>query len=317
MIRLCSAFLTTACLACVLTTPADALIFDDDFEDAPQGAWPLGWAPSGNAATNRGANKVTSDPTEFSNQTLQLHGVLGGNWGAIAYHPCEFSDAFTISLRVFNGTEYLTGNQPNRGSIGLKHGQHWYWATNPGATLLTFREVHLVTALDGTTIKNDYELNRWHEVEMTCKWQGFDLTVDYRIDGNDLGSRTQTFDWSGTAVPGMNPSLLDNLSLTVGEGTVLFDDVRVTGPDFGDFTGDGSVDQDDLTLLLRHWGDVEPPSSWARAWDGCVDQNELSGLLRDWGTGAGAATAVPEPSSIALLFVGGTLGALACRRRKS
>lgn len=78
----------------------------------------------------------------------------------------------------------------------------------------------------------------------------------------------------------------------------------------GDFSCNGSVGNDDLTLLLDNWGDTVPPTP--AGWNGTaptapgVGNDELTLLLDGWGDVAGAgsvAGAVPEPSSLALVFV--------------
>lgn len=80
----------------------------------------------------------------------------------------------------------------------------------------------------------------------------------------------------------------------------------------GDFSGDGSVDNDDLNLLLANWGAATPPAP--TGWDGdqpigsSIDNDELNRLLANWGTG----TAIPEPASLTLLM----LGAGVLRRRR-
>ena len=58
----------------------------------------------------------------------------------------------------------------------------------------------------------------------------------------------------------------------------------------GEFTGDGTVDINDLTIVLAHYGDTA-------------------------GSLAGGMAAVPEPSSV-LLLAAGLLGLLACVARK-
>ena len=77
----------------------------------------------------------------------------------------------------------------------------------------------------------------------------------------------------------------------------------------GDASGDGMVEDDDLSLLLSSWGqDV----GWANGnfnGDNIVDDDDLSLLLANWTGGA----AVPEPATAALLG----LGALAMLRRRS
>ena len=86
-------------------------------------------------------------------------------------------------------------------------------------------------------------------------------------------------------------------------------------PDPGDADKDGSVTDDDLSLLLAHWGQdvtADPDGGWAKGeFDATapVDDNDLSLLLANW-TGTGAA--VPEPSAMSVLIA----SALLLLRRK-
>ena len=76
----------------------------------------------------------------------------------------------------------------------------------------------------------------------------------------------------------------------------------------GDYTGNGSVEQGDLDLVLNNWG--QPRGDWANAAgfaSAGVDQEELDRVLNHWGGSAAASSAghaVPEPGVFALLAVG-------------
>jgi hypothetical protein len=85
----------------------------------------------------------------------------------------------------------------------------------------------------------------------------------------------------------------------------------------GDFDGNGSVGNGDLTLLLDHWGDAVPPvpAGWigAQPTTPSIGNDELTQLLDSWGDVAGAAAVVPEPNSLLLVLMASCL--LAVRRR--
>ena len=97
----------------------------------------------------------------------------------------------------------------------------------------------------------------------------------------------------------------------------------VSPPVNGDYDDSGIVGQTDLDLVLLNWGDPVPPTPtnpvpWVNQipTDGAVNQNDLDGVLLNWGNSlaAGAVSAVPEPSSGALVLFGLLL--MAGRARK-
>lgn len=84
----------------------------------------------------------------------------------------------------------------------------------------------------------------------------------------------------------------------------------------GDANGDGTVDEDDATILAAHWGDGQAdPSMGDFNDDGWVGAADAAILAANWGarTESSAAT-VPEPATLALLLAA-TILAPARRRR--
>jgi hypothetical protein len=88
----------------------------------------------------------------------------------------------------------------------------------------------------------------------------------------------------------------------------------------GDANGDGKVDINDLTIVLAHYG--RSGMIWSQGeftGDGTVDINDLTIVLAHYGQSQGASAAgtaaVPEPSCLVLLGIGGA-GLLASLWRK-
>jgi hypothetical protein len=99
-------------------------------------------------------------------------------------------------------------------------------------------------------------------------------------------------------------------------------DAAYQTPLSGDANGDGTVDINDLTIVLAHYG--QTGAAWAQGeftGDGTVDINDLTIVLAHYGqsagSAAGATAAVPEPCVPALLAAGlACLLARAWRKRK-
>jgi len=89
-----------------------------------------------------------------------------------------------------------------------------------------------------------------------------------------------------------------------------------TPPAPGDLNADGFVGHDDLDILLAHWGQTVPAGAQNlgdSVADGVVNAADLQVVLDNWGDGSTPEVNIPEPTSIALLAIG---GCILIRRRR-
>ena len=114
-------------------------------------------------------------------------------------------------------------------------------------------------------------------------------------------------------------------NVVVGGFTVEWNSTMsyIPGPlDPGDANGDGTVDVNDLTIVLTNFGQSYCTRAQGEfTGDGTIDINDLTMVLANYNTTYGASSAlnaVPEASSIALVAIGAvSLLAFAWRKRRA
>ena len=180
----------------------------------------------------------------------------------------------------------------------------------------TSRQINLTgIQLDTTT---DWE---WHHLVQV--WNGDEKRVDFYIDGQLAGTKTDPAAGStivvpdgfylGRDVPGNTRNLggfIDEVSLfdkalTAEEVFELYDSAYFAGGSStlqGDLNNDGMVGSADLDIVRGNWGqsvDAGCLSCGDPSGDGVVGSADLDIVRANWGNTAAAA--VPEPGTIALL----------------
>ncbi len=132
------------------------------------------------------------------------------------------------------------------------------------------------------------------------------------VDGDSILDLILHFSMDELGIlPGTDELILTGM-LTDGTELEGSDSIRIVP--LGDTDGSGTVDGDDLSLLLANWG---PGTQWEQGnfnSDNTVNEDDLSLLLANWGASGApmVGEAIPEPVSLSLL----AMGAMAFLRRR-
>ena len=190
----------------------------EDFEVYSLNTWPSpDWVKDANASSDPSNNIILIDPTDAGNKVLKLFGQLNSCWGALAYKQCSFPEEFSIEVRVFNGSEVLSGCHPDRAYVGLRQGTSW---SNPSRPLIQFLGNGNIVAGDGSILQG-YQTDQWYDIKILYKRNDTDLNLKYYINGLDRGQ----IEISITDLP--SEISLDHIDLAVQEGSAYFDDVEI------------------------------------------------------------------------------------------
>ena len=113
----------------------------------------------------------------------------------------------------------------------------------------------------------------------------------------------QWFDVSGSWLPPVASTLRPDGRVPTAAVSVWQVSLGV-GMTPGDANGDGTVDINDLTIVLANFGNTAAWSQGDFTGDGTVDINDLTIVLANYGTTYGSSAgpaAVPEPSALLLI----------------
>jgi len=150
-------------------------------------------------------------------------------------------------------------------------------------------------------------------------------------DGNGIVSTSAAGNSAAVGLGYAQNDLLlpkDRYSIFAGQAVDLTT-ILVKYTYLGDMNLDGKVDDNDVTILVLNYdrGRVSThtwPEGDVAAYDGKIDDNDVTVLVLNYGSGwkagmggplGGISAAVPEPATLALLALGGTLALL--RRRSA
>jgi uncharacterized protein (TIGR03437 family) len=186
----------------------------DDFESYARGAFPSAWKYSGN-------NEIRVDDTVASGgrQSVRLFGRVGACWGALIHRQIQVKAPYTIEYAVRNGNETLSGCHPNRAGSGLSAAPDWSEPNN--RPLGGFLRTGQYTVPGSLVVSGPFPDLSW---------------VRIRISYQRPDPKTVRLIWW---VNGKFHAMVDEpapagedqrtwLTLTVDEGSVWYDDVRIT-----------------------------------------------------------------------------------------
>ncbi len=189
--------------------------WQEGFESFTAGTWPSGWTGDANASSS--GNGIDDAIAHSGANSLKLFGSLGGCWGALAYRAIGAEDPYELELYVRNGNESISGCHPERAYIGLRKGTHW---SNPARMFLWFRGNGVIEDAAGNSL-GTYDVLDWIKVRVKYERpNASDVVLSYWID--DVYQRSTTY------AAHEEEDDLTNLDLTTQEGSVWFDDIRIS-----------------------------------------------------------------------------------------
>ena len=187
---------------------------NDNFESYTVGSFPSSWVADGNA-TEISQNNIVNNISYSSTKSLKLFGSLGDCWAALAYHSLNTSAPFEVELAVRNGNEVLSGCNPDRATIGLRNGTSW---RNPQRLFVKFDGNGRIYGGGGLDL-GSYNTNTWYLLRIKYeRISSSQIRLSYWINNNYVAYET---------LSAINEeSQLNNLEISVLEGSAWFDDIK-------------------------------------------------------------------------------------------
>lgn len=247
----------------------------------------------------------------------------GEEWETTSY-GIGSTDPFYSNPDPTGGIFTSTSNLSN-GSTGL--GWVYQQYENPTDPLLSFSRMALVDFGGGGNSNGSHVDFNWTVIEtidvsgMDADW--YRLGIDYDPTTGDVVARfdDQVFEFSttpdiaGTFFVGYREAITGAVSLRANlHNPAIYDLYAEAAPIVGDYDGNGTVGPEDYTVWANTYGSSVTAGSGADGnSDGVVNAADYT-VWRD-ADAASIATAVPEPTAMAVIAMAGLLGATGWRRR--
>lgn len=158
----------------VMITSLACAAFDDDFESYAVGTFPSSqWIPTANAISEPSLNGIRVDPTDSSNQMLQLKSQ--SNWAPLAYHQFDFDSSFEIRASFY---------QEENCSPIIDMAPTTSW-TNPSLRLFEMNSTSVKTL--GQTSEVSGVLNQWNDLKIVYERDELNATMKFWLNGSLAG----------------------------------------------------------------------------------------------------------------------------------
>jgi hypothetical protein len=199
----------------VLLCPLSAQGWSDGFETYTAGSFPSMWSPDANASDSR-SNYVSSTVYHGGTKSLQLYGIVGGCWAAVAYRPLTISPPYEVEVTIRTGNDSLSGCHPNRALIGVRKGFTW---TNPEREIVRFDGNGNIKSSAGNVLQT-YATSTWYGIRIRYERPSSDqVRISYWINEVYKGVEILTAD--------AEEDQFTNFEFNVDEGTAWLDDVVI------------------------------------------------------------------------------------------